>query len=307
MNNRGIFFTILVIVLISIFIVSYALYASYGMRGSVEKRIETLDSFVKTIEEDIPRHIYVAGYRFLFLSEKRIFEHNAFLTNTELRFQEAFYNGTFYGEPASVMDGARFSDMQNLFGSYANQMNANITLTNYSIHLTQTDPWSVDVIFTARLIIEDKNNNVKWDKTETFTSKVPIKNFEDPVYIVGTNGKVTPKIIQTNFTTFVSGSDVSNLSTHLAAMTYIAASDAPSFLQRLQGNLSGSQFGIESLVNLAALQAQDIPVYQKSIVDHVYFSTQNPSSCVVRPAGLPSWFRLDNIDPTHLAIYNVTC
>ena len=77
---------------------------------------------------------------------------------------------------------------------------------------------------------------------------------------------------------------------HTLSSYYRSHTDAPSFLNRLQGNLSASQYGIESLVNLQKLSSQGVPTQQKTVVDYIYFSTQNPAHNGV--SGMPSWFRL---------------
>ena len=74
------------------------------------------------------------------------------------------------------------------------------------------------------------------------------------------------------------------------------------FLKRLQGDLTADENGIESFVNSNKLSTQGLPVYDKSKIDHIYFSSLNPNNCYV--AGMPSWFRIDD---THLIKYNATC
>jgi len=87
---------------------------------------------------------------------------------------------------------------------------------------------------------------------------------------------------------------------------YIASPNrGSSFLDRLQGDFSADANGVESLVNLQELSQKGIAAKPgKSIVDYIYFSNENPASCVV-DSGLPSWFRLD--DPLHTGIYQASC
>ena len=94
--------------------------------------------------------------------------------------------------------------------------------------------------------------------------------------------------------------DVSNLQKHVDNSLYINSSLAPSFLDRLQGKLSANANGIESLVNLQKLSNQGLSISSKSVVDYIYFSSNNPSSYNIN--GMYNWFRLDN---DHLDIYKV--
>ena len=121
---------------------------------------------------------------------------------------------------------------------------------------------------------------------------------------MNTNGLVAPKIVKTPYSSFVSGANISNLSSHLKNSFYIASTNAPSFLDRLEGRIVASDYGIESLVNLDELAKQGISVKQKSVIDYIYFSEASGEGCRVLPSGMPSWFRLDN---AHLVSYGVTC
>ena len=199
------------------------------------------------------------------------------------------------------MSGVKFSDIQNLLNARASEINADGSLINPVLTVTQEDPWSVKVNLTAELTIHDKTNLALWNKTLTTLSYISIENFEDPVYVLKTNGKVTNKINKTIYGVFVSGTDVTNLTSHLENSYYIASPLAPSFLYRLQGNMSASENGIESLVYLPKLLQQGITPKDKTDVDYIYFSSDTPTSHHI--AGMPSWFR---VDAAHLATYQVS-
>ena len=71
---------------------------------------------------------------------------------------------------------------------------------------------------------------------------------------------------------------------------------------RLEGNLSSDPNGIESLVNPQTLANAGISAKYKSVVDYIYFSTDNPTKYSV-PA--VSNLILDDED-NHLTTYNVS-
>jgi hypothetical protein len=75
---------------------------------------------------------------------------------------------------------------------------------------------------------------------------------------------------------------------------------------RLEGNLSNSVYGIESLVNLEEFQEQEVPIKSRSVVDYIYFGTQSIDDCKIK--NMPSWFMLDKDDPpNHINIYQCEC
>lgn len=301
MNKKAMFFTLLIISLLFLFVVSYSFVSIIKDRKPITRRVETMNNFVYSVETDLPRQLYISGFRTIFLVEKNILETGSYITNLNSTIEEIFYNGTLDGVSQELMRGANFSGIQNFLEGRAEKVNAEVKLGNPVLKVTQDDPWNVKFSLSMDLLIIDKNNLSLWNKTQKIEAYIPIESFEDPIYIVETNNVVTNKINQTPYETFVSGNDVSNLSSHLANSSYISSSLAPSFLQRLEGNFDASEQGIESLVYLPALSSQGIAIKDKCIVDYIYFSSQNPGP-LYKTNGMPAWFKLDE---NHLDSYQV--
>lgn len=300
-NKKAMVFTILVIAIIVLFLASYTIYSITQNRESVRKRISTLNNFVFSTEKDLSRQLYISGFRIIFLFEERIVETGSYITDLDSRFQEAFLNGTLYQQSEELMLGATFSDIESSIKERAAKINADVTLSSPSLFVTQEDPWNVKIILTTDLLITDSTNLALWNKTINAVTYISVENFEDPLYILNTQGLVTNKINKTPYEIFTYESDVSNLSSHTENSYYIASAEAPSFFDRLQGITTANENGIESLVYLPQLSAQGLIVKDKSVVDYIYFSTNNPLSYYI--SGMPTWFKLDN---EHLDVYNVS-
>ncbi len=301
MNKKGVFFTLLVISILLLFLVSYTFSSVIKDRGAITKRIETMNNFVFSVEQDLPRQLYISGFRIIFLIEKEIVDTGNYIADFNSTFAEVFYNGTLNGNLQPLMIGANFSGIQESLNKKAIKINANITLTNPSLIVGQDNPWNIKVSLTADLLIIDNTNLVLWNRTAEIVSYVPIENFEDPFYVVGTSNLVPNKINKTIHEPFVDGNDVSNLSSHLEESYYINSTSAPSFIDRLEGRTSPNVNGIESLVYLPELSFQGIPLKDKSVVDYIYFSSQNPTP-LYKVTGMPSWFKLDD---SSLDVYGV--
>ncbi len=306
-NKRGIFFTTLVIVIFSLFILTYTFYSQTQERRTIQKRISTMNGLVFSIEENIPRQLKATGFRIIFLFEKRITETGSYISNLNGTFNEMFFNGTLYGqtnaEIQALMQGVTLPGIIATLQEKASKINVEINITNPSISISQEDPWNVKIIFNANMIVKDKNNLASWNKTTNVVTYISISGFEDPFYIVNTNGLVTNKIVKTPYENFVSGSDISNLLAHSQNSYYTSSTSAPSFLDRLEGVNAPNTNGIESLVNLQRLSSQGIIIEDRSVVDYIYFFGDG-SACNVVPAGMPAWFKLDN---AHLSAYQVSC
>ncbi|MFH1425564.1 MAG: hypothetical protein ABIG28_02425 [archaeon] len=304
MNRKGMFFIILAVVLISFFLLSFTFFSVVKDRSAIQKRVETLNNFVFAVEEDIERRLFISGYRIIFLFEKRIIEEGSEIDDVQTRFEELFYNGTLYGTSyPNITTGVTFFDIEDRLESDAGKIGANLSFFNPIVSITQDDPWHVKISLTVDFVVEDLSDLVRWNKTLVSEAFVPIEGFGDPMYSLNTNSKVFANITQTPYTDFVDGNDVSDLKSHLLGSYYIDSAGAPSFLNRLEGVFTPDVNGIESLVNLDELAVQGVSIFQKSVVDYIYFSTANLCSSTVSPTGMPSWFRLDK---AHETLYEVT-
>ena len=296
-NKKAMFFTILAIALLSLFLVSYSTYAVVKERQAVNKRINTMNNFVFSIEQDLPRKLYISTFRIIFLLEAEIIGTGNYITDLNSTFEEAFFNGTIYGNNQELMQGVTFSGIETSLNDKARNTNLEISLSSPNISVTQEDPWNIKVTLRTDLFIKDKGDLAQWNRSAVIESYIPIDNFEDPLYIVETNGLVTNKINQTIYNFPIT---IGNLPSHSTNSYYVESASAPSFLDRLQGINAPNINGIESLVYLPKLSSQGVTVQDKSCVDYIYFSTNNPSAQNI--GGMPAWFKLD---AAHLGDYGV--
>lgn len=294
-NKKGMLFTFTVIALLTLFLASYGIHSVIEDRGPINKRITTMNNFIFSLEQDLSRKLYISGFRTIFLMEKQITQTGEYITNFDSDFEDAFFNGTMFNEPQELLNKMKFQDIEDSLNQKASKININISLLNPKIYVIQEDPWHVKFILSSNLIVQDKTNLASWNITKNISASIPIENFEDPLYIVNTNGLVVNKINKTIYSTF----GVTNLTNHLENSYYINSTLAPSFLDRLKGINLANENGIESLVYLPDLSSQGILVENKSVVDYIYFSANDPVGGQV--IGMPIWFILDN---AHQSIYS---
>ena len=300
-NKKGIFFTLTAIFLISLLFFSYSIYSVSKEHESITGRVKTLNGYVFSLKEDVERKLFISGFRIIFLHEKRIIEDGVYFSDIISSFNETFFNGTILGEiregEEALIEGITYGEILSEVNSQASKLNLIVSFNNSNFLIDQVDPWNVRVRLSSDLLIRDRSNLASWNRSEEFSVLIPISNFEDPVYIINTLGRVNIKFVKSNYTF---GPGVSNLTSHIEGKYYISNTEAPSFLKRFQGDLSSDENGVESLVYLPDLSGQGISLKDKSVVDHVYFSNENPSASAI--GGMPSWFKLDN---DHLSVYGV--
>ena len=304
MDKKGIFYTIAAIALTVVIIITYSAYSSYRLSDKMEvvqTRVETVNFFIKDVEIDLKKGIYIAGFRTLLSFNQFIAANGSFLDNINERFNEAFLNGTLNKTQLRLMKDSTFTDWANKISAEANKIDIKFNYTINDIKINQSDPWSVDVGLNITLNISDKRGTSYWLRNRYLIKSISIIGFEDPLYIVNSKGRVTNMIIKSNITNFVIDGDFTNLMKHTNNSYYIAHNDSPNFLMRLEGNLGNSTCcGIESLANLDEFQQQGITLKDKSVVDYIYFGTKSTYNCRINKT--PEWFKLDK---GHWEIYQV--
>ncbi len=303
-RKRGIFYTVAAIALSTVIIVTYGFYSNYRLNermGVIEARIDTINFFIKDVEKDLKKGTYIASFRALLSFNQFIATNGTFLNNINEKFKEAFLNGTINNLPLSLMKDSTITDWVNKISVEASKIDIKFNYSINEVKLNQSDPWSVDIYLNITLDVRDKLNTSYWLRDSYLTTKINIVGFEDPLYVVNSNGRVTNQIIKSNITNFVVGGDVTNLLIHANNSYYITHNDSPGFLMRFEGNLNSSVFGIESLVNLDKFQQQGLILKDRSVVDYIYFGTQNTLNYRINKT--PEWFKIDS---SHLDIYQVS-
>jgi len=313
-NKKGFFFTFAAIALSIIILMSFKVYTQTGLvdkMETVEIRINTMNEFIKDMENDIGNAIFIAGFRSLLSLEDYLMDHDKFfdlddsdddIPSLEDAFDTVFRLGTIqYGtdtEKMSIMGNNTFLNWTAKIRDEAAKIDIELDINVGNVGITQTDPWEVDVSVDLTIEVEGKKNIAKWDIVKTYTRKISILGFVDPLYLINTDGIANNTFTKTTATSFPV-----DLPTHLTNAYYIEHSDAPNYLMRFENNLVSNSNGIESLT-IQRLKDEGIGVSVTSTVDYIYFGTPNPPICNVVDIG-DTDFYLDDSD--HTSFYNSNC
>jgi hypothetical protein len=307
-NKKGVYFTLMTISILSIFLF-YFIIQNYKTSDEkmfiIETRVLTMNNFITDVQRDIKRGAYIASYRALLSLEEYVAVNGEFLDNLTKNFKEAFLNGTINNVEMLLMINSTFKNWVSSIKNQGEKMNINTEISYGDIKIFQEDPWSVKTSVNVSIFINDTTGIASFQKQDFIVSTINIIGFEDPLYIVNGLGRLTNTINITpyeDYYTSYNGShwNVTNLSIHNQEMYYTNNSNAPSFLFRFENKTSSSPYGIESLVYVPKLSEQALPLYDKSIVDYIYWS--NISTTDYRINYTPEWFKLDQ---DHLDKYQV--
>ncbi|MBD3249223.1 hypothetical protein GF336_04210 [Candidatus Woesearchaeota archaeon] len=295
LGKKGVFFTFVAVVFLSLLIFSLSVGNNYRLRQrtfALETRIDSMSKFISNIENDMERGIYISGFRALICLEEHVIENGEYLDDLDSSFREMFFNGTVNSTNSSLMINNTFTDWMENIKTEADKIDIILNISVKNISLYHDNPWQARIDVEAETTIHDKKQTSSWTRDKNITAYIDLEGFEDPFYRLGTNGLMENRIERKNHSQLVLGTDISNLLDHCEKGDYIAFSGAPSFLMRLEGNFSESEYGIESLVDIEELELIGLTPKDKSIVDHIYFGAEDPDKYHIQ--GAPSWFELDN-------------
>ncbi len=303
MNKKGVFYFFIAIVFTSALMLLFMLSQAdryTESQDAVEARVNTMDDFIRNLNNDIKKATYVSAYRALIAMEEEVMLRGEYFNDTESVFKEAFYNGTINGDNKTVLNASSFSDYLARVNQEASDIGISLDIDVTGIHLYHDDPWNVLVEINYSNHVVDRKGLAVWDYEKSVKREIPIISLRDPLYSVGTDGKVPNTIQKTNVSRFINDTDNANDTTNLMVHTnnsfYISEEGAPNYIMRFEGNFSNATYGIESLVNIEELEAQGLDIKSdRSIVDHVYFEKNltNASDVCDSIINTPDWFKID--------------
>ncbi len=300
MNKKGIFFTFiaLFIVILIVAVVSTKQKYRYSERSNaIASRIRTMNNFIEDYENDIEREIFIGGYRALISVNSYIRQTQSYIDDFDAVFSEILINGTANSTTMELMQqdgrGADINSWLDRINEEASSLNIQVDVEVHDIKVAHVSPWIIRVNVNATSEISDMKGLASWTINEVYKREFPIFGFEDPLYTVETSDKITVLINMTPDMEFVDGNDTSVLQNHITNNYFINSTDAPSFLMRYTGNLSSSEFGIESMVDPEYMSSQMGSFKQRSLVDYIYFGNQTTTDyCNFQ--NMSAWFRLDD-------------
>lgn len=304
MNKRGIFFTLLGIILVGLFIESFAFYVQYRQTramDAVEMRINSMNELLKSVNTDLQRALYISSFRAILSLTAHVTSTGNSLTSTESSFIRMLENGTVNGtyvEP--LMVNQTIKNWTKKICALAQQIDVNLSIKIINLTVYQSSPWAVNVRTAVNLSLTDKKRTASWHKSSTITTAVDLETLEEPLYAILSNGVLHRSIAKSNVTSW----NISSLKQHLVKNTYVANTNAPSFMLRLEGKFDASANGIETLIDTNEWLYRVGPVKHTSSVDYIYFSNRGNKNYSIHNITDKGYgdFRLDS---DHVKSYNV--
>ena len=129
-SKKAIFYTIAAIALTAVIFVTYGAYTTYRLADRmevIETRIETVNFFIKDIENDLNKGIYITSFRTLLSFNQFVTTNGTYIPDINEKFKESFLNGTISQQPLSLMKDSTFTDWANRISAEADKIDIYIT------------------------------------------------------------------------------------------------------------------------------------------------------------------------------------
>ena len=313
MGKKGVFLTFIAI---SIVVALVLILAPSGINPEsemmpVKARASKLDNYVTDLENRyLVDSLEASGTRTIIALIGYMESQGRFVSNFEGVFEEVLLNGTVDGvlidsyiEP-DIMQGNTYPNWTGrIIAAADDAFNADTSISINSISVYQSSPWLLTV--SADLYLNVSSETAVWNKAITVKSDIDIQRFEDPSYIISTNGLYRPRINSTHVKAGQWGSN--NVREHIRHATYYHYSNsrAPSFIMRFTNtSLASSCCGIEGIVNPNEISTGGMESY----ADYLYFNHTYQNRCgeLYNVTGLWDEFSGLQFDFEHLVNYNLT-
>lgn len=229
---------------------------------------------VRSLESDFDRALLISGKSAVLAASERVLTGGVSLGDARTSLSQFLVDGKLGTDNSTdpAMGNNYLSmwaaSMQNLTGRYG--YNVTLTVSSASTTISMVDPYHVQ--FTTNLTVRISPLHTMGEfnltRTSVHTTAVSLAGYEDPVYAVGGSGLV-PRRFYPNVTAVYG---VSALDDAITNKYYLPSSAGPDFLNRLEGKFTASAQGLETLVDVNELLAQDLRVYNRSMVDWNYFN-----------------------------------
>jgi hypothetical protein len=304
---KGIFYstiTILFIVPILFFAFVYMDAVKTASEGSTSKAIaDRIVSFSKSIDSDLPRAANIIVRRSIESNINYIATNGIALDDAEARISESMLNGTVFGS-STILNNFTITSWASVLRSKGAAYGFDTDIDIISINITPLDSYHISVGVIIFVNITDMSKTTNLYRIYNTNIPISIEGLVDPLYLLNTNGLIKRTIKAPGTTVY----GATNVDAAVAGKYYMQSGNGPSFLDRLEGRLTGAYtaentIGLETFVYLPELQANGLPVKtDQNSIDYLYFSSSSQPGQAVSGSAY-GWLRLNS---EQAAVYGVT-
>ncbi len=335
LRKKAIFFTFIAITTTILFIFLFTPQAGISLDRNTEAvkgRIGSVDNYVNDLKNRYFENILRSTSHRAMLSLVSYIEvKKSFIPESDFNsvFSEVMLSGnisdpigsnnhvpidTITGK--SIMTGNTLLDWSAKIKNAAKDtlnVDTTITIKPSSVNVSQDTPWKLEPNMELDFTVKAGDANAEWTGSKlAITTNMSILGFNDPYYLVNTNGAYKNPIKKSNVEP--TEWDIAKVTAQLkdGNYTHFRDSEGMSFLMKLTGALKQSACcGIESFVAPSIAS----PSEQKEVyLDYLFWNPSSNPTCPTPLAGqpelytitaLPAQFNGFKLDPASVFRYNI--
>lgn len=315
MNNKGIFFTFISIMIMAIFLLVFTPQADIIVQKdmqAVNARINAVDNYVSDLNTYFETVLRTSTYKTILSMIFYINSTGSYLEDFDAAFSEIILTGKINGTPIDSITGKQIMGNDTINGwngriarTAKDALNVDTEISVLNVSAFQAKPWEIGSRLSVNFTV--RSNVAEWRKIEIITASISIEGLHDPYYLANTNKEYANQVKKSTIG-ITEEWNITKVREHLRNGTYIHLdnSNAPSFLMRFTSTISNSSCcGIESLVNPNKISPSN---QFESYADYSFWSHefQNDCSQIYNITGLWDEFRHFKLDFEHVIRYNIT-
>lgn len=262
-GKRGIFFTLIALLVLSIFIVIFTWdpgNTDFNLLYSDRARVQVATSYTHDLKEVfIPRILWSSSELALTAMIDRVSRLGAPIDNVSMRLEEIVMEGTLYGTPVPSIENRTVRNLTEKMMQLARdefRIYSNITIMD--VYIKQDSPWSV--VIYADVFIYTNYSDIQYRVPMTVATNRSIIGRLEPFFVLNNTNRTIKRFMPEEWNT-------SAIEEHIANKTFTYSPFAPSYLTRLEGRQDYSDCcGIEAFIDTSYGD------YNYSSADHLFFN-----------------------------------
>jgi hypothetical protein len=299
---RGVAYTFIALVLSGVVFIFATTIEQPTRSANPISIVQSMNDVIDAFEEDFERGVYISSYRAVIGQVEKVTQTGEYILDTPASFEEGMLNRTIENVSVSALNGSGLIDWLDRTQAIYEARGYLFDYAIVSLEQYHETPFAITNAAVLNYNMSDRQGERTYTRSVRVEVDIPVEGLEDPAYYIASLGRIS------NIVEFTNETDITSLiNDSMTNSKYRMSNKSPSYLMRLAGNMSPSEFGIESIVSGQRFLIQGIGDYDgKSSIDALYFSTiGHEPQCV---SSTPSWFRLDTGRlGDYTGAVNVTC
>ncbi|MFH0835949.1 MAG: hypothetical protein V1834_02190 [Candidatus Micrarchaeota archaeon] len=293
--NRGFVFSLIALLLLIPLALLVIWNASASSSSSeqlvVRMKGGELANFAASISQDSQRALEISAKSALVALIGHVIAEGNPADDSQARILELMFNGTYGGLPSSIMQNNSLSGwaLRVQSKSWAYGLNASVTINSVSVD--QLDSFTLLFSMNLSVKVRAQDDSMNFSRNYDLKKKVSVEGLEDVSFPLNSYGLIKRQYAANS--TRVYG--VTALQSAIQSKIYVSSSDAPGFLDKLEGAMApsgkypspfGAVTGLETFIDPLEFYTQDLPIFLNvSAIDHFYFNeTKLPGKAINQTA-----------------------